>query len=87
MFVNSILFVVLASCSINLITIEHAPPPQTASSLGDLLLQIVQVYARAGFTVSTILMDYEFEKVCDHVPGININSRAVAEHVGETQVF
>jgi hypothetical protein len=27
MFVNSIPFLVTASCSINLITIEHAPPP------------------------------------------------------------
>jgi hypothetical protein len=85
MFVNSIPFPVLASRSINLIIIEHALPPQTASSLGALLLKIVRVYARAGFTVSTIFMDYEFEKVRDHVLGINIITTALAEHVGEIE--
>jgi hypothetical protein len=85
MFVNSIPFLVSVSCNINLITIEHAPPTQTASSLGALLLRIVQVYAQAGFTVSTILMDNKFEKNCDHVPGVNINTTAVAEHVGEIE--
>jgi hypothetical protein len=41
------------------------------------------VYAKAGFTVSTIIMDYEFEKVPDHVPSTNINTTAASEHVGE----
>jgi hypothetical protein len=82
MFINSIPFLVSTSCSINLITIEHAPPPGTASSLGALLLCIVWVYAKADFTVSTIIIDYEFEKVCDHVPSVNINTTAASEHVG-----
>jgi hypothetical protein len=30
-------------------------------------------------------MDYEFEKVHDHVPGVNINTTAVAEHVEEIE--
>ena len=85
MFVNSIPFLDLASCSINLITIEHAPPPITASSLGALLLCIVWVYAQAGFTISTILMDYKYGKVCDHALGVNINTTAAAEHVGKIE--
>jgi hypothetical protein len=85
MFVNSIPFPVSASRSINLITIKHAPSPRTASSLGALLLRIVRVYAKAGFTVSTIIMDYEFEKVRDHVPSISINTTAASEHVGEIE--
>ncbi len=85
MFVNSIPFLISASCSINLITIEHAPPPLTASSLGALLLCMVRVYAKAGFTVSTIIMGYEFEKVHDHVLSTNINTTAVSEHVGEIE--
>jgi hypothetical protein len=85
MFVNSIPFLDLASCSVNLITIEHAPPPQMASSLGALLLCIVRVYAKAGFTVSIIIMNYELEKVRDHVPSVNINTTAVSEHVGEIE--
>jgi hypothetical protein len=35
--------------------------------------------------VSTILMEYEFGKVRDHVSGININTTAVAELVGEIE--
>jgi hypothetical protein len=85
MFVNSIPFLVSASCSINLITIEHAPPSRPVSSLGALLLCIVRVYAKAGFTVSTIIMDYEFEKVRDHVPSVNINTTAASEHVGKIE--
>jgi hypothetical protein len=85
MFVNSIPFLVLASCNINLITIEHAPSARTASNLSALILHIARVYAKAGFTVSTIIMDYEFEKVCDHVPSVNINTTAASEHVGETE--
>jgi hypothetical protein len=56
-----------------------------ASSLGALLLCIIRVYAKAGFTVSTIIIDYKFEKVCDHVPSININMTAASQHVGETE--
>jgi hypothetical protein len=85
MFINSTPFLVLASCGITLITIEHAPPPQMASSLSALLLLIILVYARAGFTVSTIIMDYKFEKVCDHVPSINVSTTAASEHVGEIE--
>jgi hypothetical protein len=84
-FVNSIRFLVSASHSIHLITIEHAPPPQTASNLGALLLCIVRVYAKSGFTISTIIMDYKFEKVRDHVPSVNINTTAASGHVGEIE--
>jgi hypothetical protein len=56
-----------------------------ASSLGALLLCIIRVYAKAGFTVSTIIMDYEFENDHDHVPSVNINTAAAAEHVGEIE--
>jgi hypothetical protein len=63
MFVNLLPFLVSISGNINLITIERAPSPQTASSLGSLLQHIVRVYAIVGFTVQTILMDIEFEKV------------------------
>ena len=67
MFVNLVLFLVSVSRTINLITIEHAPK-RTATKLGNLIQQILQVYARAGFTVRTVLMDIEFEKLKDYVP-------------------
>jgi hypothetical protein len=83
MFVNSVPFLVSLSRNINLITIEHTPSPQTATSLGSLLQCIGCVYARASFTVQTILMDIEFEKVHDHVPMLDVNTPAASEHVGD----
>jgi hypothetical protein len=84
MFVNSVPFLVSASCSINLITIEHAPN-RTASKLGHLLQHIVNVYARAGFHLRTILMDNEFEKVRHHVSTVDMNTPAAAEHTAEIE--
>ncbi len=85
MFENSISCLVSASCNIDLITIEHASPPRSASRLGALLQKIVWVYAWACFPISTILMDYKFELVSDHVPVGNINTTAAAEYVGEVE--
>ncbi len=84
MFVNLVPFLVLVSQNFNLITIEHAPR-RTASKLGILLHRIARVYAHAGFTVQTILMDNEFEKVRDHVPMLALNTPAANEHVGDIE--
>jgi hypothetical protein len=84
-FVILVLFLVSASRNINLITIKHAPD-QKASNLGYLLKKrIVRVYAHAGFTVQTILMDNKFNKVKDNVPHVNINTPAAAEHIGKIE--
>ena len=85
MFVNSVPFLVSVSWNINLIIIEHAPSPRTASLLGSLIQSIVHVYARAGFTVQTIMMDIEFSKVRDHVPMLDVNTPAASEHVGDIE--
>jgi hypothetical protein len=84
MFVNGVPFLVSSSRHINLITIEHVPQ-RTAPKLGYLLQRILRVYARAGFTVQTILMDNEFEKVKDHIPEANLNTPAASEHIGEIE--
>ncbi len=83
-FVNSIPFLVSASRNINLITIEHAPK-RTASKLGHLLQRIINVYAKAGFHIRLILMDNEFKKVRDHVPHVDMNTPAAAEHLTEIE--
>ena len=82
MFVNSVPFLVSVSRNINLITIEHAPQ-RTASKLGILLHCIARVYARAGFTVQTILMDNDFKKVRDHVPMLALNTPAANKNIGD----
>ena len=84
MFVNGIPFLVLSFRNINLTTIEHVPHC-TASKLGLLHHWIITVYARAGFTIQTILMGNEFEKVKDHVSHAILNTPAASEHVGNIE--
>ena len=84
MFVNSVPFLVSVSRTINLITIEHAPK-RTATKLGDLIQRIIRVYTRAGFTVQTVFMNNEFEKLKDHVPMLALNIPAASEHVGDIE--
>ncbi len=81
MFVNGVPFLVSVSKNINLTIIEHVPHPM-AAKLGHLLQRIINVYVRAGFTVQTILIYNEFEKVKDHVPLAILNTLAAAEHIG-----
>ena len=85
MFVNSIPFLVLALCKINLITIEHAPKHCSVSKLGYLLQRIINVYAQAGFCIQTILMDNEFEKECDFISNVIMNTPVATEHIAEVE--
>jgi hypothetical protein len=82
MFVKLVPFLASASCNINLITIVHAPDQKT-SMLGYLLECIIHVYACAGFTFQTILMDNQFNKVKDYVPHVYTNTPVAAEHIGK----
>ncbi len=84
MFVNGVPFLVSSSRNINLTTIEYVPHC-TASKLGLHLHRIIMVYARAGFTIQTILMDNEFDKVKDHVSHAILNTPAASEHVGDIE--
>ena len=84
MFVNRVPFLFSVLRNINLIMIENASR-RTASQLGHLLQRIIRVYVRAGFHLRTILMDNKFNKVRDHIPEINMNTPAAAEHVGEIE--
>jgi hypothetical protein len=81
-FTNGAPFLVSMSPNIHLITIEHAPHC-TAAKLGYLLECIVRKYARASFTIQTILMGNEFEKVKDNILMVNFNTPAAGEHIRE----
>ncbi len=43
------------------------------------------MYPQAGFTVHTILMDGEFEKVKDELPSLICNMTAAKEHVSNAE--
>ena len=84
MFVNRVPFLVSQSRGLNFLTVEFLPG-RTAKSLAARIEQIRHLYARGGFTVGTILMDNEFEKLRPLVPGININTTVAKEHVPEIE--
>jgi hypothetical protein len=84
MFVNGVPFLVSLARGLNLLTAEFLPT-RTAKSLASRFEQIKHMYARGGFTVGTILMDNEFEKVRALVPGLHINTTAAKEHVPEIE--
>ena len=79
-FVDGTAFLMTVSHRIKFITSEHVPV-RTAKSLAKHIDRVVLVYARAGFTVRTILMDGEFEKIKDLVPRLECNTTAAKEHV------
>ena len=56
-------------------------PSRTADKLGLLLHRIINIYARAGFKVRTILMDNKFKKVHNYVQHATLNTTTVVEHV------
>ena len=45
----------------------------------------MDLYARGGFQVGTVLMDNEFEKLRNLVPILAINTTAAKEHVPEVE--
>jgi hypothetical protein len=75
-FVDGTAFLMTVSRRIKFITSEHVPV-RAAKSLAEHIDRVVQVYARAGFTIRTILMDGEFEKIKDLVPRLECNTTAV----------
>jgi hypothetical protein len=83
-FVDGTAFLMTISRRIKFITSEYVPG-RTAKSLAKHIDRVVNVYARAGFTVRTILMDGEFEKIKDFVPRLECNTTAAKEHVSEAE--
>jgi hypothetical protein len=84
MFVNGVPFLVSLARGLNLLTCEFLPV-RTAKSLASRIEQIKHLYGRGGFTVGTILMDNEFEKIRPLVPNLHINTTAAKEHVPEIE--
>jgi hypothetical protein len=46
---------------------------------------VFQIYAKAGFTVQTLFMDMEFNKLRDKLLNITLNTTAAREHVEEIE--
>ncbi len=80
MFVNRVQFLVSMSRGLNLIIAKHTPS-QTAKNLAAGISCIMELYAKGGFQVGTVLIDNEFESLLHLVPIIAINMTAAHEHI------
>ena len=83
-FVDGTAFLMMVLRQIQFITSEHVPV-RTAKSLAKHINRVVHVYARAGFTIKTILMDGKFEKIKDLVPRLEYNTTAAKDHVSRAE--
>ncbi len=83
-FVDGIAFLLMVSRNIKFITAEHVASC-TAKSLSKHMDCVIQVYTQAGFSVRTILMDGEFEKVKNELPLVVCNTTAAKEHVSDAE--
>jgi hypothetical protein len=83
-FVDGIAFLLTVSRNIKLISTEHVAS-HTAKSLSKHMDRVIQVYMQAGFSVRTILMDREFEKVKNELPLVVCNTTAAKEHMSKVE--
>ena len=67
MFVNSVPFLVTMSRKIRQFTVKSLFS-RPAAQLTHYLVKVTKLYARGRFTVRTILMDQEFDKVMENMP-------------------
>jgi hypothetical protein len=84
MFVNRVPFLVSVARSLGLVTAKFTPS-RTAKKLAAGITQMIDLYARGGFQVGTVLMDNEFEKLRNLVPILAINITAAKGHVPEVE--
>ncbi len=84
MFVNGVPLLVSVARGLNLVTAEFTPS-RTAKQLAAGITWMMDLYARGGFQVSTVLMDNESEKLQNLVPILAINTTAARENVPEIE--
>ena len=58
---------------------------QTGKQLADKIKKVLKLYYRADFTIQTILVDMDFEKLKSLLLMVNINTSAPNEHVAEVE--
>ena len=75
MFVNRVPFIVTLSQKIQLFTVEFLLS-RTDAQLSSHLKKVVKIYARGGFSITTIFMDQELDKVVENMPAIEVNTAA-----------
>ncbi|KAL3810038.1 hypothetical protein ACHAXA_000207 [Cyclostephanos tholiformis] len=78
----------IANCNVTDSAIKNAHAifgPNLAGNLADGIRRVMDLYARGGFQVGTVLMDNEFEPLRVLIPIIVVNTTAAKEHVPEIE--
>jgi hypothetical protein len=83
-FIDRTAFLVTLSRNIKFVMVEHLPV-RTATALVKHIKQVLHVYGRGGFSIRTILMDGEFEKIKGLLQNVECNMIAVKEHVSKAE--
>jgi len=83
-FVNGIPFFLTLSRQVRFLTVQHVPH-RSAGELANSLKLTLLKYGAAGFLVQVVLMDGEFDKICEKMPNVIINTTAAREHVHEIE--
>jgi hypothetical protein len=83
-FVNRTAFLVTLSRNIKFVMVEHLLV-RTATALVKHIERVLHVYGRGGFSIRTILMDGEFEKIKGLLRNVECNMTAAREHVSEAK--
>ncbi len=81
-FVNGLPFLVTISRNITLITVSYMPS-RTAEALHKGMLQVISVYRRRGMSVTTAMIDNQFDPLRGLVGDVDLNVTAAAEHAPE----
>ncbi len=84
MFVNGVPFLFSVARGLNLVTTKFTPS-RMAKQLAASITRMMDLYARKGFQVGTVLMDNKLEKLQNLVPIRAVNTTAAKEHVPEVE--
>jgi hypothetical protein len=84
MFVDGLGFMVTNSRGVKFTTSEYGPT-RSKANITNSLKKFFGIYTQRGFTIQTVLMDREFECLCDNLRGITLNTTVASEHVPEIE--
>jgi len=48
-------------------------------------VKVAKLYVRGGFTIRTILIDQEFDKIVEKMPAVEINTTVAREHISKIE--
>jgi hypothetical protein len=83
-FVDGTPFLVTLSRNIKFVTAEHLPV-RTVNALVKHIERVLHVYDRSGFSIRTILMDGEFEKIKGLLCNLECNTTAAKERMSKAK--